>query len=183
MRRATAAIKRAYVLDPRDPKILCEMGYQHALNGDLSGAYQLLCRAADLGRNQADAASLLANAFSLAVDKVSDARTLLHAALRLNPFPPVWYTFTDCRISYYQCDFTRCRKVAQTIPNMLTGALYGTLAAAMQGDIAAARHARDHLIAIFAGFDAEGHARSFPICAPQALSLFREGVERLDALA
>lgn len=174
-----AAIMHAYQLDPRDPKILCEAAYSAALEGRIEQGRSMIVRAADLGQNQADASALLALANCYLVDDLPEARRLLAAARRLNPSPPDWYVWVDCRVSFYNRDFDCCVSAARKVEGLLPPTLYGALAAGMLGDRAAAQQSREKLRQRFPDFDFERYIASVPIVAPSSVALFREAADRL----
>lgn len=179
--RANDAIRKAYALDPRDAKIVCEMGMMSAAADDVSGAAALFYRAEDLGSNQGDVLSLLANAFTLILGRPTYAQSLLDKAYRLNPFPPRWYNFAQSRVAYFAGDYERCCTVTVSIDDVLAGALYGALAA-VQLETSDATERVQNLTRRFPHFDPHAHARAFPIKDPAALERYFEGIESIDQI-
>ena len=177
--RAQSAIERAYELEQRDPKILCEIGRYRAICGDLHAADTLIRRAADLGSNQAYAAALAAAAMTTIVGDVIEARRLIDTAMRLNPFGPLWYRVTDCGVAYFSGQFERCLERSAAVRLTPLGALWAALSSAMMNapDLS---EAKVNLFAQYPSFDPVKHVRSHPIIHAGALERFEEGVARLD---
>lgn len=178
-----AEVDRAYALDPHDPMILVAYGRMQARAGNRLEANRLLLRAADLSFNQADPSAFCASAFATIVGDGEGARSSLARAFALNPTPPRWYRFAQCRVLFFGGDFEACMAAARSTKGVLSGELFGVLAMAMLPDIDRALAAYADFRERFANFDFEATASAMPIAAPEALALYREAAGRLTAAA
>ncbi|SEB07633.1 TolB amino-terminal domain-containing protein [Rubrimonas cliftonensis] len=172
-----AAIERALELDPRDPMILAEAAASAAAHGQAGRAPDLLARAADLGRNQAEPAACLAAIYALVLADIETSRRMFEIALRLDPAPPAWYRNVEAQLCFAAGDYERCIALGRAYPDLASTRVFGALAAAASG--AAGDEVCAELRTRRPAFDFEGFRHDLGLVAPEVARRYDKAVRRL----
>ena len=94
----------------------------------------------------------LSYAMVLAAGDGARAIALVDRALELNPDPPGWYRYYECRASFFSGQYERCVAVACAADDFITTFLFGCLSATELGRTELAKDFWDRLIRLYPGF-------------------------------
>ena len=159
--------------------ILTDLAKYLAIDGRQEEAMAQIERASDLAENQADASVTLSFATALVAGDGARALALVDRALELNPDPPGWYRYYECRATFFAGCYKRCLAVATSAGGFMTAYVYGALAAIELGREDTARGFHADLIRLYPGFGFREYAA--PIVHPGARRQFMASVARLEA--
>jgi TolB-like protein/Flp pilus assembly protein TadD len=183
IRRYAEYTKTAADLDPFDPFTQAMLGGVHALEGDLKGAEAAFDRALELAPNDVNTLTAVAWNLPLIVGRAEEAVRLARRAMALDPASPAVYAPALAVAQYVAGEYEETVATLRRAP--LEGGetlMYWAMAQAQLGHVEEARKATERIRAEFPSFTVEGYIRDFPVTAPGALAVIREGAAKAGLL-
>ncbi len=178
LKRREDAVREAFKLDPRDPIALVEYGNLVYESGNINYAREIFERAADLGRNDADALALLSIYIVLVLGQPDYGLELMNRALRLNPHAPSWYYMPACRVAYFASSYeTALDAVERAIPTAPIQ-LFKILSLAQIGDKTELKESVKEFHEMYPNFDFKDNPVGIPLLFERDIALFQEGLAK-----
>lgn len=183
LKESSAAMAKAFLLDPRDPLTLALIALQKMRQGDRSGAQESLDRAVESCHRDADACVCVATSLCVISGDFAQARKMFDLALEINPLPPGWYRFVEARIRFFFGEYEQSIAASLSGPQRVSAVVYRCLSQVMLDRLDLACETQADLLARYPGFSFDFYADYFPITSKAARARFDEAVHKLDSIS